>query len=242
MNFYAVSGNGAGQKKTYEMVMENEARDPNSTLDAERMVGKVTEILRGNNIKERNLLDVGSGHGFFSESALEKGFTVTAIELAANEREIMKKMTGYDPVPVSFEDFDGTTKLFSAILMSQVLEHALDVNQWIAKASSLLVPGGVLAVALPNFDSFIRIIMRVRDPYICPPEHINFFTVKSLKILMEKHGLRPYFHNHVSRIRRDSIHRRVPGWISRLLPINCVLKLTESIGVGIMINMYAVKE
>jgi 2-polyprenyl-3-methyl-5-hydroxy-6-metoxy-1,4-benzoquinol methylase len=223
------------------MVIDVETRNPNSTIDAERMTGKMLDILKRGEVTDRSFLDVACGYGFFSKKALEKGFKVTALEIAEAKREIAKEMTGLEPVPLSFEDYAVGSIGFSAILMSQILEHALDVNTWIAKVSSLLISGGVLAVALPNFNSFLRILLKIDDPYICPPEHLNFFTKNSLEILLKKHGLLLVAYDFVSRISPDVIKKRFPGPAGKILPVSSTLKIADTLGAGLMINMYAVK-
>ncbi len=240
-DLYSKSSQGVSCLIKYDDVIDEEKRNPNSVIDAERMISKIIDMLSKNNISSRKFLEVGSGYGFFSKKAMEKGFDVTAIELAETERAITKKMTGLDPVAVSFEDFSGSSKLFSSILMSQVLEHALDVDKWIGKASSLLVPGGVLAIALPNFDSIVRIFLGTRDPYICPPIHLNYFTKESLSRLLAKHGFGNIYCNFVYRISKDAINRRLSPLIGPFIPIKSVLRLAYNFGVGMFINMYAVK-
>jgi hypothetical protein len=73
--------------------------------------------------------------------------------------------------------------------MSQVLEHALDPSDWISRAARLLSPGGVLAIALPNFVGVYR-LLGVKDPFLCPPIHLNHFTPASMRLLLERSGLR----------------------------------------------------
>jgi 2-polyprenyl-3-methyl-5-hydroxy-6-metoxy-1,4-benzoquinol methylase len=241
MQFYAASGHGNGTRKTLKIVTDTEIRNPNSTLDAERMTSKILYILEHRKVSGRRFLDVASGYGFFSMKAIEKGFEVRALEIAETEREITEEMTGLKPVAVSFEEYVDKPGSYSAILMSQILEHALDVNAWIAKASALLMTGGVLSVALPNFDSVLRILLREQDPYICPPAHLNFFTKNSLVKLLKKHGLVMVSSNYVSRISADVIQKRIPRILGKMLPISSTLKIADMFGIGIMINMYAVK-
>jgi len=84
-------------------------------------------------VTRNRFLDVGCGYGFFSNEALDAGFDVVALELARNEREIAKKMTGLSPVSSSFEEFEYDRESLGVMFMSQILEHALDVNLWSKK-------------------------------------------------------------------------------------------------------------
>src|SRR5205807_7246343 len=77
---------------------------------------------------------------------------------------------------------------FAAIGMSQVLEHALDPMGWLRHARQLLIPGGVLVIAVPNFSGVYRLLGK-RDPFLMPPIHLNYFTPKSLRLAFEAAGL-----------------------------------------------------
>ena len=62
------------------------------------------------------------------------------------------------------EDYSCDAGSFDVINLSQILEHAFDINLWASKAHHCLRKGGVLAIALPNFNSFFSftIIKRKR--------------------------------------------------------------------------------
>src|SRR5205814_10170100 len=78
---------------------------------------------------------------------------------------------------------------FSVIVMSQVLEHALDPLDGLGRAGELLAEDGVLAVAVPNFAGPYQ-LLGSRDPFLTPPMHLNFFTPRSMRLAMESAGLR----------------------------------------------------
>jgi SAM-dependent methyltransferase len=247
-SFYSTCGHGSPEERTLERVLEDERKYPNSTLDAQRIVENIHRFLMNGPCEERrSLLDIGCGYGFFSREARLRGFDVTALEVAAEERGIAMQIAGLRPLPISFEAFECREDSFSALLMSQILEHALDVNLWIAKAHRLLAPAGILALALPNFGSFLRFLMREKEPYICPPAHLNFFTIKGLSMLLRRHGFHVLKAESVSRIDSDVVMRRAP--FSRVLGRNvlrlatkCCFSPFDSMGLGMMINLYARKQ
>lgn len=180
MTYYSSVGHaGRGNvAPTLKSVLAQEQKDPNSTIDARRLIRTIRSLI-GNN-QGGKFLDVGCGYGFFSKEALDAGFEVIALEMAENEREIAREMTGLDPVACSFEAFECIPGSMSVVFMSQVLEHAADINLWISTAHNFLVDGGILAIALPNYDSIFRLIMQENEPYIYPPAHLNFFSPNSL--------------------------------------------------------------
>lgn len=244
---YSNFGHGASlNPPSLDSVIAAEAADPNSTIDAKRMIATIKHLMEGRHNMSGRLLDVSAGYGFFSKEAGKNNFQVVAIDLAENERQISSSVSGIDPISTTFEDLDLESTSMSVVLMSQVLEHALDVEVWVSKAWQLLENDGILAIALPNFGSLQRIILQEKEPYICPPDHLNFFTPGALSELLKKNGFVVEKIQHVSRVPRSSIQRRVPGRAAPLAPllwilVNKVLQLVDFMRLGSVINVYARK-
>ena len=248
MDYYSSYGLGSAKGErdapSLASVQRGEQGDPNSTVDARRLLRTIKRLSAIP--RQHRFLDVGCGYGFFSKEALSHGFEVTALEVAKNDRAIAQQMTGLNPIDCCFEDFKDCPGSFSVVLMSQILEHALDVNLWINRANALLQLGGILAIALPNFGSLSRKVLQEREPYICPPAHLNFFTPFSLAELLRRHGFRVEKTQWVSRIPRSSFEKRLSGATKPLLPLVrgaawVSLKMIDALRLGIMINVYARK-
>ena len=157
-------------------------------------------------------LDVGSGNGEFSIQLAKHGYRPVLIDL--DPRQAMARHVPNSEFHLAvFETFT-YPRPFSAIVMSQVLEHALDPLKWLRHARELLGEKGVLAVALPNFGGLYRLLGR-RDPMLIPPLHLNYFTPRSLRLAFEAAGLTPVAFDsssHVVTSRSDrtfSLKRRV---------------------------------
>lgn len=247
--FYSSFGFGSQdvvEVPTKESVLAQEAAEPNSMLDAQRLASRMAQLVKAKRGKPGRFLDIGCGYGFFAVEAIREGFEVTALDLATNKRKVMKEITGLDPVASSFEDFQCEPASFSAVLMSQILEHVSDINQWMVKANAILEEGGVLAVALPNFDNAFRYLRRENGPYIIPPEHLNFFNAESLSKLLEKHGFKVEGVQWISRVPKRIIRKRLPASAGPLVPaVHLVGKaafgLCDALHLGLMVNVYGRK-
>jgi len=248
MDYYSTFGHGDSdankQPPTLQAVQEKERVFPNSTLDAKRMVQTITKLTSG---AKGRFLDVGCGYGFFSAEAIRAGFDVCPLELATNEGRIAKEMTGLEPIATSFEDFNPQSERFDVVLMSQILEHALDVNLWIDKSRTLLERNGILAIALPNYDSIFRRVLQERDPFVCPPTHLNFFNPQSLSRLLNKHGFSVESVQWVSRMPKSTFERRCPKFVKPLLPMihwgtTLSLGLVDTLRLGMIISVYGRKK
>ncbi len=100
-----------------------------------------------------SLLDIGFGNGAASRYFRLEGKTVVAIDRDLNHRsapvEEMRAL-GIDVFESSFEAYR-TDKCFDAIWLSHVLEHTLNIGDFLQKVHSLLTPAGWLFVMVPPF-------------------------------------------------------------------------------------------
>ena len=133
-------------------------------------------------------LDIGAGDGSFSYHLGRHGYQPTLLDLDPRAQQATSFIPGSQFRQVPFESLDDPGP-FAAILMSQVLEHALDPMDWLQRSRDLLQPGGLLVIAVPNFGGVYR-VLGTNDPFLIPPVHVNFFTPKSLRRAIETAGMR----------------------------------------------------
>jgi SAM-dependent methyltransferase len=251
MEFYSTRGHGGPAAVSLSEIAAREAAHPNSTRDAGRIIQTTRRLVSDlSGRSPARLLDIGCGYGFFSAEAIRQGFDVTALELAETERSMARQIAGLTPIAESFESFQAASRSFHAILMSHVLEHALDVNEWVRKAGSLVAPGGVLAIALPNFGSFLRLALQEEDPYVCPPAHLNYFSARSLSLLLKRHGFNVEQIQWISRINPAVVLQRLlprrgksQGISLRVVDtaLRGALGAADWLRLGMILNVYARK-
>jgi SAM-dependent methyltransferase len=244
MDFYEGTASIAQGPQTLADVLADERASPNSSIDAAAMLDRIGRLLPATS--GRRFLDVGSGYGFFTAAALARGFTVDAIELGSVQRRISVEMTGVVPAAVAFEAFSPSGPAYDVILMSQILEHAHDIGRWLEKCRELLSMGGILAIALPNFDSLACRVLREREPFICPPEHLNFFAADSLSRLVAAHGFSVEATEWITRVPKSAFARRLPGALQPLVPVldaaaGLVTRGVDAMQLGSVLRLYARK-
>ena len=71
---------------------------------------------------------------------------------------------------------------FDAVTFWAVLEHLAEPKLFLEKAHSLLKPGGLCLVLVPNFNSLATRLLGVRYRYVYP-QHLNYFTRTTLSRL-----------------------------------------------------------
>jgi 2-polyprenyl-3-methyl-5-hydroxy-6-metoxy-1,4-benzoquinol methylase len=128
----------------------------------------------------KSLLDVGAATGGFIDEARKDGWTTEGVELSEEAARIAREEFG---VTVHHGDVFSPAlagRRFDVVTMWHVLEHCIDPLGVLRQARSLLAPGGMLFVELPNWNSLGRRVRGARWSQLKPPEHINFFTPRSL--------------------------------------------------------------
>jgi SAM-dependent methyltransferase len=246
-SIYQYSGQALTQAITLEDVLAREKEFPNCTVDAERMSQQARQF---DNSDNNRALDIGSGFGFYTQALRKAGYLTVSINPGKYENEVFRNLNGDEPLALMFEHYDPSEQ-FGVVMMSQVLEHLLEPDNAISKVADLLAPGGVLACAVPNYDSFLVKLLGTRDnACLWVPEHVNYFTEKGLKTLMERNGFNVVKVEQITRIPFNALSKRlrlkgraaavVDGWVKSLqAPFT---GLMHHFGLGIYINIYAVKK
>ena len=149
-------------------------------------------ILETNKIKNKKILDVGSGGGFFLRRAKEKGWDVLGIEPSLTAAKYAEKYK-IPTITDFFEKIDfSKKKKFGAIHMNAVLEHSRSPNKILEIAHNLLEKKGMLIVEVPNEFNPLQLIaqktLKKDEWWVVPKEHLNYFNFNSLSKLLKKNG------------------------------------------------------
>lgn len=148
-------------------------------------VNRIMGLLGGGRI-----LDIGCGKGrpMFMEGCTPFGIEISR-ELHAQADAKMRAKGGYAVhAPAidglaSFED-----RSFDGVIMHSYLEHEEHPGPVLAEVARVLKPGGRAYVRVPNYGSLNR---RVRGRHWCGfryPDHVNYFTEKSLRTMAGSAG------------------------------------------------------
>ena len=137
--------------------------------------------------RRRRLLDLGCWVGFLLSEAGERGWDVVGVEPSefasayARDRLDLDVRTGElltSPLPLGHYD---------AIVMGDVIEHLPRPDEALDRLATLLRPGGVAWMALPDAGSLVARGLRARWWSVIPT-HVQFFTRASIRTLLERQG------------------------------------------------------
>lgn len=137
------------------------------------------------------VLDVGCGGGTFLTVASEAGYSVSGLDISEDAAEICRSK-GLNAVAGDFLSFEAETPL-DAITFWDVLEHLREPALFLVHGMTLLQSNGVLIVKVPIFGGLsVRLancFPSLRGVLLGMPEHIQFFSSKSLRAILETNEL-----------------------------------------------------
>lgn len=115
---------------------------------------RLVELLRGviQRLADQGLplrvLEIGAGHGGFTEPALAMGCEVTAVDMSGPSVNELRRRFGTNPKLQAVHDADGTLRDvdddYSLLLFVSVLHHIPDYISYLNDASKRIAKGGTL--------------------------------------------------------------------------------------------------
>ncbi len=135
------------------------------------------------------VLDVGCGMGHFLEVAKTRGWNACGTEFTPEAVQTCRDK-GLDVRLGVLADAKFSDNAFDVVLWIEVIEHILNPLEDLTQMHRLLRPGGLVFVTTPNFAGLTRRILGPRTPFIEYPEHLSYYTPRTLKRVFEKAGFR----------------------------------------------------
>jgi len=140
-----------------------------------------------NYVKGGSLLDIGASYGDYLYKMKSLGWNTKGIELNQNSVNYATNQLKLDVENILIEDYYSKTK-YKVITMGMVMEHILYPNEVLKKVHSLLDSKGMFIFSIPNFAGFEAKIFGKYWYSLHLPMHLNHFTPKTVKQLLEKNG------------------------------------------------------
>ena len=102
------------------------------------------------NCRGSSLLDIGCGDGFMTELLARRFSRVVGVDASGQHlAEARRRLPEVEFVESLIEELD-TDERFDTVLMLDLLEHLRDPGLVLQKVASLLAPGGIVIVHVPN--------------------------------------------------------------------------------------------
>jgi 2-polyprenyl-3-methyl-5-hydroxy-6-metoxy-1,4-benzoquinol methylase len=159
------------------------------------------------------VLDIGCGRGHILANLRDRGWTVQGVELNEAAVRHARDVLGLDVRVESFDAERFPQGHFDVVILWHVLEHLKDINAALSGCARILKPGGLLAVSVPNVESWQATLTRNHWFHLDLPRHYYHFSERWLRDNLAKQGLRVVEVNHFA------FEQNPYGWIQSIL--NC---------------------
>lgn len=139
--------------------------------------------------KNNKILDVGCGIGYFLEEAKKRGWTVYGTEYTQEACAICISKN-ISMQKGELEENNYPLNSFDVITSFEVIEHINNPILELSKFYNLLRKGGLVYITTPNFNSLLRYRLKAEYNVICYPEHLSYYTPRTIRLLMKKTGFK----------------------------------------------------
>ena len=192
---------------------------------------RVLKDLRRCGSKGGKLLELGCAYGFFLCEA-RADYDCVGVEMAPSAVAFARSR-GLDVIKGSLcEEICTERGPFDAVAMLDCIEHLQAPDETVALLARCVRPGGHIVVTTGDWDSALARITKVNWRLMTPPQHLFFFSKKTLMTLLQRNGFEILSVSSPWKVvpiglalyqvtRRAGLKIRVPGWLGRVgVPVN----------------------
>ena len=173
-------------KRGNKYLIGDEANAQSLTFDEDAQKLKIVKAYKSTG----RLLDVGCAMGGFLSLARQEDFDVQGIEVSEFCARHVKEHHGIDVYNGDLLSAQFHSNTFDVVTMWDVLEHLGDPRGAVSEAHRVLRPGGFLCVSTGDIGSVCARIMAGLWHLLTPPQHLFYFTKKSVEKCLARSGFR----------------------------------------------------
>lgn len=157
------------------------------------------------------LLDIGCGGGQFLVFLRENGWQVAGIEVNEEMATYGRESLNLNIKTGDLQEAGFSENTFDVITLFHVLEHIQDPIVTLRECYRILKPGGLLVIAVPNFNSWQSRWTRKHWFHLDVPHHLHHFSAKTLQNFLEENSFR------VGEVEHFSLEQNPFGFLQSLL-------------------------
>jgi 2-polyprenyl-3-methyl-5-hydroxy-6-metoxy-1,4-benzoquinol methylase len=135
------------------------------------------------------IIDIGAGDGHFIGLAQQNNWKAYATEFDDTSVKLCQEK-GVTVHKGKLDAKQYAPNYFDVIYSSEVIEHINNPVEEIENFHHILREGGLVYVTTPNFNALSRRILKHKWNIFNYPEHLSYYTPKTLTKLFTEHGFR----------------------------------------------------
>ncbi len=152
-------------------------------------------------VPKGRLLDLGCATGVFLDVARKAGFDVAGVDFSAELVEYARTSFNVEAYVGTLEEQRFPAASVDVVTMLDVIEHIPRYESVLPEIRRVLKPGGVLFLRTPTEDAWMRSLAKGLHRaslgsfelpllWFYSFEHVNSFSDRTLRLLLERHGFR----------------------------------------------------
>jgi SAM-dependent methyltransferase len=140
--------------------------------------------------RDARILEIGCGDGNFLAVLRRHGWDVYGQEFSPEAAALVDRR---HRLPVFAGDLANMSadRRFPVVAAYHVFEHVYHPARWLHRVGHFIEPGGLLHLQVPNGASIARAFTRQAWAGFVFPEHVYFYTPRTLRALLERCGFTP---------------------------------------------------
>jgi SAM-dependent methyltransferase len=136
------------------------------------------------------MLDVGFGGAGAMLAGVRAGWDVEGVEISESAVKNALEL-GLKAVHGAVEEVGYPDDAFDVVICSEVLEHVPQPRLLVEEMARIVRPGGLLWATTPHGKGVSSKLLGLRWSVMCPPEHLQLFSIRGLHHLFTESGLSP---------------------------------------------------
>lgn len=180
--FYENYMSGLGYRKAYNDILKG---------DFQKKISLLKKILP----EGAEILEVGSGPGFFASLLKNEGYRVTPVELTPGAQKYADKSSLQIEIineDLSDEECSIYNQKFDCVISWAVIEHVYNAGEFVRLLKRYTKKNGFICIDTGITTKILSIIDTGYTSWLFPPLHLHVFSRKSMKHIVEKNGLEVY--------------------------------------------------
>jgi len=153
-------------------------------------------------IRHKNIFEIGCAYGFFLDTAQKYFDTVSGIDISEDGIRYAQEKLNLNVIQGDFLKHDFGEQKFDIVCMWDTIEHLFNPRLFLDKINKHTESGALLALTTGDIESLNARMRKGKWRFIKPPEHIHFFSKKTLADILNNYGF-------------DIIYNRYSGFYAR---------------------------
>lgn len=177
-------------------------------------------------LKKTDVFEVGCAYGFFLDEVKNDVASAKGIDISSDAVSHARAHKGVDAIAGSYSDYV-MDRPVGLVAMWDTVEHLPRPDLFIHKAARDLLPGGHIAITTGDIASLNARFRGKHWRMIHPPTHLHYFSVATLRRMLERNGFEIVHVSHPGNARNlrsilhfildlrmgwSGLYRRIANW------------------------------